>query len=324
MLKTRLGNSGIEVSALCLGSDLFGAKRDESASFALLDYFRERGGTFIDTANFYASWVDGFQGGESEATIGRWMKSRGNRNQTVIATKLAFQYPGCPGGLSAGEIQRECDKSLTRLQTDWIDLYYSHRDDLATPLEETMEAFHRLIQAGKVRAIGASNLSVWRVAEANLLSQLRRWTGYCAIEQRYTYLRPRYGASFGPQIFISDDMKAFAKTHGVTLVGYSVLLAGAYTRSSSDLPVQFAGPDSEGRWKALRAVANSAGATVNQVILAWMRQSEPPVLPIIAGSATEQLAENIGALEITLSPEQMEILNEAGNPEAKTGWIQSK
>jgi len=324
MQTAKLGNSGIEVSALCLGTDLFGSKRDEATSFALLDYFRERGGTFVDTANFYASWLDGFQGGESEATIGRWMKSRGCRNPTVIATKLAFDYPGCAGGLSAAEIQRECEKSLTRLQTDRIDLYYSHRDDPATPLEETMEAFHGLIQAGKIRAIGASNLSVWRVAEANLLSQLRRWTAYCAIEQRYTYLRPRYGAGFGPQIFITDDMKAFAKTHGATLVGYSVLLAGAYTRSSSALPVQFGGPDSEARWKALRAVANSSGATANQVILAWMRQSEPSILPIIAGSSTEQLAENIGALKIALSPEQMQFLNEAGNPEAKTGWIQSK
>jgi aryl-alcohol dehydrogenase-like predicted oxidoreductase len=322
MEKLKIGNSALEVSALCLGTDLFGTKRDQKTSFELLDHFHDAGGTFVDTANFYASWLEGFKGGESEATIGAWLKARRCRNDMVIATKLAFDYPGCAGGLSASEIECECEKSLERLQTDRIDLYYSHKDDRSSSLEETMEAFDRLVKTGKVRAVGASNLAAWRIAQANQLSQLRGWASYVAIEQRYTYLRPRHGANFGPQIFIDEDMKDFARSNGVSLVGYSILLAGAYTRGAHHLPLQFAGPDSEARLEALRAVSEELGATLNQIIIAWMRQSDPPVLPIIAGSRPEQLAENIGALTVKLSGDQMRRLDTAGDPHGG-GWIKS-
>jgi aryl-alcohol dehydrogenase-like predicted oxidoreductase len=320
--KVPLGKSGIEVSALCLGTDLYGSKRDRPTSFGLLDFFHGAGGTFVDTANFYASWLEGFQGGESETTIGAWMKERGARDQMVIASKVAFEYPGCDGGLSAAEIERECEKSLRRLQTDRIDLYYSHRDDRATPLEETMEAFDRLVKSGKVRAIGASNLTVWRIAQANLLSQVKGWAGYSAVEQRYTYLRPRYAADFGPQIFIDEDLKDYARVSGAALIGYSILLSGAYLRGANNLPPQFAGPDADVRMKVLSAVAGELDAGLNQVIIAWMRQSDPPVLPIIAGSRTEQLAENIAALDISLTEDQMRRLNTAGDSGAG-GWILS-
>ena len=321
MKKVRLGTSDIEVSELCLGTDVFGSSRDKQTSFRLLDYFHGAGGTFVDTANFYASWLDGFQGGESETVIGEWMAERGTRNDMAVATKLAFDYPGCAGGLSPAEIERECEKSLRRLRTDRIDLYYSHRDDRATPLEETMEAFDRLVKAGKVRAIGASNLSAWRIAQANQISKSQGWAGYVAVEQRYTYLRPRYGADFGPQIFIGEELKDYARSNGVTLIAYSILLGGAYLRGN--LPVQFAGPDSDTRLATLRAVAAELGVSVPQAVIAWMRHSDPPVLPIIAGSRPEQLAENIAALDIRLSDDQMLRLNSAGNPEGG-GWIQTE
>lgn len=322
MNTVQLGKSGVHVSALALGTDLFGTKINRETCFRLLDYFAERGGTFLDTANFYASWLPGCKGGESETTIGDWIKSRGNRDGIVIATKLAFDYPGCSGGLSAGEIQSECEKSLRRLQTDRIDLYYSHRDDRETSLDETMEAFHQLIKAGKVRAIGASNLRVWRIAEANAISRAKSWTGYSAVEQRYTYLRPRHGADFGPQLVIGDEMKDFAQSSGVTLIGYSVLLRGAYTRSDRGLPVQFSGTEANERLAALRQVAAEADCSPNQAIIAWMRQSAPSVLPIVAASRTEHLEENIAALKVVLSSEQMERLNSAGNADVKQGWIQ--
>jgi aryl-alcohol dehydrogenase-like predicted oxidoreductase len=318
----RLGQSDVEVSALAMGTDVIGSKIDRQASFRLFDFYKEKGGTFLDTANFYASWIPGCQGGESETTIGAWMKERGNRNEMVIGSKLAFDYPGCAGGLRSAEIQRECEKSLERLQTDRIDLYYAHRDDRETPLEETMEAFDRLVKAGKVRAIGASNLAVWRIAESNVISQLNCWTSYVAVEQRYTYLRPRYGADFGPQIFISQDLKDYAEVHGITLSGYSVLLQGAYMRPDRELPAQFAGPDSDVRLATLKTVAGEAACTVNQAILAWMRQSRPPILPIIFGSTVDQLAENIGALDVTLSDDQMRRLDTAGNPVIKQAWLQ--
>ncbi|MDE2730944.1 MAG: aldo/keto reductase [Bacteroidota bacterium] len=321
MDKITLGTSGVEVSALCYGTDLIGSRVNESDSHRLLDAFASHGGTFIDTGNFYASWYPGCVGGESEATIGRWMAARGNRSRMVISTKLGFDYPGCEGGLNAREIERECEKSLKRLQTDYIDVYYAHRDDFDTPQHETMEAFHRLVSAGKVRAIGASNLWLWRVAEANEIARQHGLTPYSVVEQRYTYLRPRHGADFGPQICITDDMKRFCAHHNMTLIAYSILLQGAYTREDRPVPAQFAGPEADERMAALSQVAGETGHTLSQVIIAWMRQSDPPVLPIIGGSRTQQVEENIGALALTLSADQMERLTRAGDPNVKKAWL---
>jgi aryl-alcohol dehydrogenase-like predicted oxidoreductase len=321
MKKVKLGNTDIEVSTLCLGTDSIGSKIDRETSFQLLDLFSERGGTFVDTANFYAAWLEGCEGGESETTIGLWMKERANREQMVIASKLGFDYPSCAGGLTAAEIERECEKSLQRLQTDRIDLYYAHRDDRDTPLEETMEAFDRLIRAGKVRAIGASNLHVWRIAEANTVARMSGWNPYCAVEQRYTYLRPRHAADFGPQICINDDLKDYCSSSGMTLIAYSVLLQGAYTREDRPVPAQFAGPDADERLVVLKAVADEVGATPNQVIVAWMLQGCPFVLPIIAGSRPEQLEENIAALDLELTRDQIQRLDTAGNPDIKQAWL---
>jgi aryl-alcohol dehydrogenase-like predicted oxidoreductase len=321
MEKVKLGQSDMEVSALCLGTDSIGSRIERKRSFDLMDLYQEKGGNFIDTANFYASWLPGCKGGESESAIGAWMSERGNRDRIVVASKVAFDYPGCAGGLSGAEIERECEKSLQRLRTDRIDLYYAHRDDFDTGLEETMGAFDRLINAGKVRMVGASNLSVWRIAEANSVSKANGWPAYGVVEQRYTYLRPRHGADFGPQICISDELKDYANRKGISLVAYSVLLQGAYTRADREIPAQYAGSDAEERMSALKDVAKEVGATLNQVIIAWMRQSEPAVLPIIAGSKQEQLEETIGALNVRLSQEQMRTLDTAGNPDIKEAWI---
>jgi aryl-alcohol dehydrogenase-like predicted oxidoreductase len=320
--KIKLGKTNIEVSALAMGSDVIGSKISPEQSFELFDYYYGQGGTFIDTANMYSCWLPGCVGGESEDTIGAWMKKRGNRENLVISSKLAFDFPGTQGGLSAEEIKRECERSLRRLQTDRIDLYYSHRDDRETDLDETMEAFTSLIKEGKVRAIGASNLATWRVAEANAVAKAHAWSTYSVVQQRYTYLRPRHGASFGPQIFIGPEMKDFALSEGITLVAFSILLQGAYTRPERAMPAQFAGPETDARLAALKTVAGQVGCTPNQVIIAWMRQSKPAILPIIAGSQIGQLKENIDALAITLSEEQMHALDTAGDPVVETTWIQ--
>ncbi len=321
MRKLRLGSSDLEVSALCFGTDLIGSKIDCQASFRLLDLFREGGGTFVDTGNFYSAWIPGCAGGESETTIGLWMKERGCRQEMAISTKLGFDYPGCQGGLSAAEIERECEKSLGRLGTDRLDLYYAHRDDPETPLEETMQAFDRLIRAGKVRVIGASNLRAWRIAEANAVAQANGWTRYSVVEQRHTYLRPRHGADFGPQICINDDVKSYCRSRNIALIGYSTLLQGAYTRPDRAVPLQYAGPDSDARLEVLKSVAGELGVTLNQVVIAWMLQSDPAVLPIIAGSQPAQVSENLAALNIRLSGEQVRRLDTAGNPEIKQAWL---
>jgi len=255
--------------------------------------------------------------------IGAWMKARGNRDKVLISSKLGFDYPGSPGGLRSNEIEQECDKSLKRLGVDYLDCYYAHRDDFDTPLEETMNSFNRLVKAGKVRVLGASNLSIWRIAEANAIARTNGWSEYQLVQQRYTYLRPRLGADFGPQVFLSDEMKALARHHRITPVAYSVLLQGAYTRPERPVPAQFAGVDSDERLAALRSIADELGVSPNKVVIAWMRQSDPAVLPIIAGSRTEQLKENIEALALKLSDDHVHRLTIAGNPVIPEAWMQS-
>ena len=323
MEQVQLGTTGIKASALVMGADVLGSKIDRDTTFSLLDFYFENDGNVIDTGNFYASWLPGFVGGESESVIGAWMRERGNRNKILISSKLAFDYPGCDGGLSAAEIERECEKSLKRLGVDHLDIYYAHRDDHATPQEETMATFNRLVKAGKVRVLGASNLPVWRIAEANTIARANGFAPYQLIQQRYTYLHPRHGADFGPQIFLNEDTKAFAKQHSITLFAYSALLQGAYTRADRPLAAQFAGADADERIAALKSVAKELGVSPNQVIIAWMRQSKPSVVPLIAGSKTEQLRENIDALKLVLSEDQMDYLTTAGNPVILSAWLQS-
>jgi aryl-alcohol dehydrogenase-like predicted oxidoreductase len=306
-----LGDTDVRVSAFCLGTMHFGSRTGKETSYRLLDQYVEAGGSFLDTANIYARWVPGFQGGESETLLGEWMRERGNRSQTFVATKVGFQYPGVERGLRARQIEAECEKSLQRLGVDAIDLYYAHVDDRDTPLEETMEAFDRLVKAGKVRFIGASNFLAWRLEEARWLSQMHGWVEYCCIQQRYSYIRPKPGASFAPQIAANDDLLDCCRARGITMLAYSPLLSGAYTRADRAFREQYLGADTAARLAALKAVAADAGATANQVVLAWMAHSDPPVIPLVAASTAEHMEENLRALEIELSPEQVARLNEA-------------
>jgi len=309
MKTIRLGNTPASVSALCLGAMYFGSKNDEISSQSLLDQYVDAGGTFIDTANIYAWWVPGFQGGESEVILGRWLKARKNRSRMFIATKMGFQYPGVERGLRAAQIEAECEKSLRRMGIDTIDLYYAHKDDMHTPVDETLEAFERLAGAGKVRFLGASNFPAWRLEEARSVSQARGWSEYCCVQQRYTYFQPRPGTTFDPQLAVTPELLQYCKARQLTLLAYSVLLSGAYTRPERGLPAQYAGVDNEARRARLQEIAQEKGATVNQIILAWMLHSDPVVLPLIAASTREQLAENLQALEISLSREDMQRLD---------------
>ncbi len=308
-----LGHTGVEVSALCLGAMYFGTRTGEATSLALLDQYVAAGGTFIDTANIYAHWAEGGQGGESETLLGRWMKQRGNRADLFIASKVGFEYTGVDRGLSAGRIEAECDKSLRRLGVETIDLYYAHVDDRATPLDETLAAFDRLVQAGKVRYVGASNYTAWRLEEARAVSAAGGYPVFCGVQQRHTYLRPKPGADFDPQLAANDDLLDFCRVRSaeITLLAYSPLLGGAYTRADRPVPAEYAGPDTDARLAALRAVAAAHGATPNQVVLAWMLHSDPVVIPVFAASTPQQMAENLGALDVALSPGDMAQLNGA-------------
>ena len=311
MKTVQLGKTGVEVSAFCQGILYYGNRIGQEMSFRLMDRYVDAGGSFLDTANIYSFWLPGFQGGESETVLGRWMRARGNRSRLFIASKLGFAYQDVTLGLRAEQIQAECEKSLRRLQTDVIDLYYAHVDDRDTPLEETMEAFDRLVQAGKVRTIGASNFPAWRLERARMVSRANGWAAYGCIQQRYTYLRPRPGATFGAQVSANDDLLDYVRSEGMTLLAYSPLLNGAYTRADRGFQEQYLGSDADARLAALRAVAQEAGATANQVVYAWMMQSDPPVIPLMAASTDKQMDENLGALEVTLSAAQMAWLDEA-------------
>ncbi|MBK9122278.1 MAG: aldo/keto reductase [Chloroflexi bacterium] len=306
----QLGQTGIQVSSLCLGAMYFGSRNDEATSHRLLDQYVDAGGSFIDTANIYSHWVEGFRGGESETLLGAWMKARGNRDRIFLASKVGFGYGDVPKRLRASDIQQECDKSLRRLQVDTIDLYYAHVDDRTTPLEESLEAMNRLVDAGKVRFIGASNYLAWRLEQARWISETRGWAKFCCVQQHYTFLKLRGGMNVAPQEMANDDLLDYVANSGLTLLAYSVLQSGAYTRPERGFRKELQTPDNGRRLETLAAVAAETGATVNQVILKWMMNRS--VIPLIAASSSEQLAENIGALDVDLTADQMDRLNRAG------------
>jgi aryl-alcohol dehydrogenase-like predicted oxidoreductase len=229
-----------------------------------------------------------------------------------IATKVGFGYGDVAVGLSARQVEDECNKSLKRLQTETIDLYYAHVDDRNTPLEETLQAFDRLVKAGKVRFIGASNYLAWRLEQAKWISQVNGWAAFCCVQQRHTYLKLRPGASVAPQVMTNDDLLNYCKNTGMTLLPYTALEGGSYTRADRPFSDKFLMPDNDRRLETLRAIAQECGVTVNQVVLAWMLQSSTPIIPLIAASDEPRLRENIGALEVRLTAEQMTRLDHAG------------
>lgn len=245
MQTVALGTTGVQVSALCLGAMLFGSRTPVEMSYRLLDQYVDAGGSFIDTANIYAHWVPGSVGGESESLLGRWMRERKNHSQLFLASKVGFALPGVEFGLRAEQIEAECDKSLKRLGVDTLDLYYAHVDDRATPMDETLAAFDRLVKAGKVRLVGASNFRAWRLEAAHAMSEAQGGATYCCIQQRHSYVRPKLGASFGAQVAANDDLLDYCDARQVTLLAYSPLLSGAYTRPDRPMAPAYAGPDTD-------------------------------------------------------------------------------
>jgi aryl-alcohol dehydrogenase-like predicted oxidoreductase len=312
MRKVPLGTSGAEVSIFCLGAMYFGWRTPEEAAIPVLDQYAEAGGAFIDTANIYGAVGDQRVGGLSEAVLGRWMEARGNRQDMFVASKVGFQRVGVARGLRAETIISECERTLRELRTDYVDLYYAHVDDRTIPLSEPLEALDRLVCAGKVRYVGASNYAPWRLEAARHACQTNGWAPFCCIQQRHTYLRPRPGALFAPQVVANADLLDYCRSTGMRPLAYTPLLGGAYSRDDKAIDPRHAGPDSDARLTALRAVAAEHGATANQVVLAWMLHSDPQVIPLVAASTTAQMAENLAALDVALSADDMRRLNEAG------------
>lgn len=298
----------------------FGSRTDEARSMELLDRYLEAGGTFLDTANNYAFWHEGFEGGESERFLGRYLKQRGNREDIFLASKVGAN-PTVKGGgfdtaegLSGAAIEKAIDESLERLRTDYLDLYYAHIDHRESDLKETLETFNKLVESGKVRHIACSNMKTWRIERARNISRAKGWAKYCGVQQRFSYLHPVPGADFDVQEAVTEELLDYCTVNdNFTLLAYSPLLNGAYTREDREIPAEYQSPDADARLTTLKQVAVELDATPNQVVLAWMMQGMPTVIPLVAASTEAQLAESLESVDITLSSEQMTLLNEAGS-----------
>lgn len=310
----RLGSSDLDVSPLCLGGNVFGWTADEEQSFAVLDAFLEGGGTFVDTADVYSDWADGHVGGESERVLGRWMADRGVREEIVLATKVGM-LDGVKG-LAPDTIRRAVEGSLERLQTDRIDLYWAHVDDETVPLAVTLGAFHELVEAGTVRALGASNITGVRLAEALRMAENEGLTPYVALQQHYNLMeRERY----------EGELRRVVEAYGLASVPYFGLASGFLTgkyRSGTEVQSQRAGkaarylddPRAGAVLAMLDEVADDHGVSVAAVALAWLAAQPTVTAPIASARTTEQLAELMAFQELQLSDDQLAELSAVSAP----------
>ncbi len=313
MQKRKLGRSTLEISPLMFGGNVFGWTVDEKGSFALLDAFLDAGFDCIDTADVYSRWKPGHKGGESETIIGNWFKARGKRDKIILATKCGLEMAPDKKGLSRAHIVRAVEDSLKRLQTDYIDLYQSHRDDPETPLEETMAAHAELIKAGKVRVVGASNYSADRL-KAALAASAKLGV------PRYETLQPNY--NLADRTEFEGALQDLCVAEGISVVPYYSLASGFLTgkyRSEADLGQKArAGgvkkhmtPRGLGILKALDAVAAKHGATPAQVALAWLLAQPAIAAPIASATTTAQLEEILKCAELKLGGDDLAALTKA-------------
>jgi len=313
----KLGRTGLKVSALCLGTMQFGWTTDEGNAIDVMDAFIEKGGNFIDTADVYSSWAEGNPGGVSEQIIGRWMKSRKNRDQIVLATKVrGTMWEGPNGeGLSRVHIIRAVEDSLRRLDTEAIDLYQTHWFDEETPVDETLGALEDLVHQGKVRYIGASNYPAWRFMEA-------LWSADTKGTPRYDSLQPHYNLVHRAEF--ERELREVCEKYAVGVIPYSPLAGGFLTGkySQDHLPDSARSQGIQKRyfnqkgWKvldAVREVADEANTSPTAVAVAWLLSQPVITAPIIGANNLEQLASNLAAVEIELSDAQVAKLTESSD-----------
>jgi aryl-alcohol dehydrogenase-like predicted oxidoreductase len=288
----------LDVNPLCLGGNVFGWSADESQTQAVLDAFSELGGNFIDTADVYSEWADGNIGGESETIIGNWMKSRGNRHSFVIATKVA-KLSTRPG-LRPENIIAACNESLKRLQTDHIDLYYSHHDDKDVPIAETLGAYQTLINEGKIRYIGASQHTGPRLQEALDIAAKEKLPKYICLQDQYNLVERNPFESEQQQVLKANGLSAipfFGLARG--------FLSGKYRPGVTVDSIRAAGVADYQTEKgyaivdALTKIAQSHNSSVSAVALAWLRSNPQVSTPIASARTVEQLHEIMQVIELT-------------------------
>ncbi len=306
----QLGQSDLRIAPIMLGGNVFGWNADEKTSFALLDAFTEAGFNAIDTANSYSRWVSGHTGGESEAIIGRWLKKSGKRNKTVIATKVGADM-GDGNSVKKDYILRQAEDSLKRLQVDCIDLYQTHFDDPQTPVEETLSAYAQLIQQGKVRAIGASNITPERLKESLAASGLPR---YQSLQPNYNlYDRKDFETRYEP----------ICRAEKIGVISYYSLAAGFLTGKYRSAEEAARNPNRGGKvkkyfdarglavLKALDAVSARHDATPAQVSLAWLIARPSVTAPIVSATSVKQLEDVLKAAALKLSADDIAVLDQA-------------
>ncbi|MGA7386578.1 MAG: aldo/keto reductase [Pseudolabrys sp.] len=314
MQRRRLGQSGLELAPIMLGGNVFGWTIDEKASFGILDAFVDAGLNAIDTSDSYARWIPGSPGGESETIIGNWLKRSGKRDKVLIATKVGEDM-GEGRSLKKDYILRECESSLRRLQTDHIDLYQTHFDDLVTPPEETLQAYAQLIAAGKVRAIGASNISGARL-KASLAASSKLGL------PRYESLQPLYNLSDRKEF--ETEFEPICRQEKLGVINYYSLAAGFLTGKYRSPEEGAKHPGRGGRLKryfdargmgilkALDEVAARHSALPAQIALAWLIAKPIITAPIVSATSLRQLGEILKAPQINLSREDIAALDAAG------------
>jgi aryl-alcohol dehydrogenase-like predicted oxidoreductase len=309
-----LGRSTLRVAPLCLGGNVFGWTANEAASFRVLDAAVDGGLNFIDTADVYSTWVPGHHGGESETIIGNWLKRSARRENVVIATKVGMEMAPNRKGLSAAHIARSVDESLGRLQTDHIDLYFAHRDDPTISFEETLGAFQKLIEQGKVRAIGASNYTAPRFAEALEASREHGLPRFEVLQPLYNlYARADYETALEP----------LCRQQQIGVVTYSALasgfLSGKYRRPAdaaksargSGVVAKYLNERGLRILAALDDVARRYGASPASVALAWQIARPGITAPIASATTVDQLSELVAATKMPLDTAAIEQLNTA-------------
>jgi aryl-alcohol dehydrogenase-like predicted oxidoreductase len=310
-----IGASGLEVHPLAFGGNVFGWTADEATSFALLDAFVDAGFNLVDTADVYSRWAPGNTGGESETILGKWLSQSGKRDQVVVATKVGMEMGPGAKGLSKEYILRAVEDSLRRLQTDRIDLYQSHEDDPATPLEETLESFETLIRQGKVRAIGASNYSAARLAEALSVS---RDNGL----PRYECLQPHYNLC--EREIYEAELEPLCRQEGIGVITYYSLASGFLTgkyRTQADLGKSVRGGGA-GKYlderglrilAALDEVSGRLNSSPTRVALAWLIARPGITAPIVSATSLTQLDDLIAAAQLALDAAAVETLDRASD-----------
>jgi len=305
--RRRLGRTGIDVFPLNLGGNVFGWSADRDATFAVLDAYREAGGNFIDTADVYNKWVPGHVGGESESLIGAWLASRRCRDEMVIATKVGMGGPGLTAGLSGDHVARGAEASLARLGVDHLDLFYAHRDDPGTPLEETLRAFDALVRAGKVRAIGASNYTAARLQQALDHSSANGLATFAVVQPEYNLV------SRGT---LEGELAAVCTANGLAVCTYFALASGFLTGKysaggtatgarASGVQKFLADPVAVARLESLRAVAAKHSATPAQVALAWQLHQPFVTTPIASATSPAQVRELVASVQLRLNSDDL-------------------